>query len=247
MTKLGEQRHIPKKLIDSWTYKVKDVDIERLDYVTPEDGEGSGDRQFEDKYRSRTEKVKNKLVTVNVFIIKTARQSEEPPHPLDTVRMTVECPELQITIEGTDIVAMKDAMWSMLDKKFEIAWERYYQVQVEKARIYSEHDGTAIQVIWSDIYKGKTWDGKRLLRRWRGHSYEIEPWPGAFQDENGKTMACIPATEENRAALNEFCARVDLLREKLADFLRPDVIQQNLQRLSACALLPTPKKPLENP
>lgn len=241
MAKLGEKRHIPRRLVDSWTYKVKDVEIERLDFIPPEDGDYRGDeRDFDEKHNRHKEHIKNKLVTVNVYMIKTSRQSEEPPHPLDTVRMEIDCPELSIKIDGTDIEAMKDTMWSMLDKKFEITWERYYQVEVIKSRIWSEKDGVGMEIVYSDIYKGTTWDGKPLLKRWRGHNYHIEPWPGAFKDENGKVMACIPATEQNKAALEEFCARVDTLREKLADFLRPDVIQENLLRLAACALLPAP-------
>ena len=243
--RLGERRNVPEKLIDSWTYKVKDVDLEKLEYVplTGEEAEdiklGSGrdERSFDEKYHRVKEKVRNKVVTVNVYMVKTTEQSEEPPHPLRTVGIIIKVPELGIKIEGTDVAAMKDAVWSMLDKKFEIQWERYYRVQVRKCRVY-DGDGTGMEISYDDVYKGTTWDGKNLLKRWRGHEFRIEPWPGAFKDEQGKVMACIEATDANRAALEEFCRRVDVLRDKLAEFLRPDVIQQNLAALAGCALLP---------
>ena len=68
--------------------------------------------------------------------------------------------------------------------------------------------------------------------------WTTEPWPGAFTDKGGRVIACIQATEQNREALKEFCARTDLLREKLAEFLRPEVIEENLLRLASCPLLP---------
>lgn len=246
MAKLGETRNLPDKLIDTWTYKVKDIELEELKYVSPEDGDHVRDeREFEEKYKRTRKRITNKHVTVNVYMVKRTEQSEEPPHPLNTARLLIRCNELNIKIEGTDIVAMKDAMWSMLDKKFEIKWERFYQVQVLKARIFGG-DGTGLEIVYDDVYKGTTWDGKQLIKRWRGHEFKIDVWPGAFKDEGGKVMACIPATEENRQALQEFCRRVDLLRVKLADFLKPDVIQQNLAQMAAFALLP-PVPPKDAP
>lgn len=238
MAKLGERRNVPEKLIDTWTYKVKDVELEELHHIKPPGGDYQNDeRDFEESHERRKKRIKNKLVTVNVYLVKTTSQSEEPPHPLETVSLIVRCPELNIRLVGTDFAALKDAMWSMLDKKFEITWERFYQVEVLKTRIHSG-DGTGLEIVYDDVYKGTTFDGKQLLKRWRGYEYRIEVWPGAFKDEKGKVMACIPATDENREALKEFCKRTDKLREMLADFLRPEVIQQNLARLAGFNLLP---------
>jgi hypothetical protein len=243
MAKIGETRNLPDKLIDTWTYKVKDVELDALERV-PQEGEDpehpyftADKRSFDERNKLAKKKVTNKHVTVNVYMVKRTEQSEEPPHPLNSARLLIRCNELNIKIEGTDIVAMKDAMWSMLDKKYEIKWERYYQVQVLKSRVYGG-DGTGLEIVYDDVYKGTTWDGKHLLKRWRGHEFRIDVWPGAFKDESGKVMACIPATEENLEALKEFCRRVDILRGKLADFLKPEVIQQNLVQLAGCRLLP---------
>jgi len=250
MPKLREKRSVPKKLIDTWVYKIKDVEIERLEWQENPDPEAASrledDRTFDEKYKRTKERVKNRAVHINVYMIKRTEQSEEAPHPLDSVEMEVFCPELNIRLEGTDVVALKDAMWGMLDKKFEINWERFFQVEIIKSRIYGD-DGTGMEVVYNDVYKGTTWDGKLLLRKWRAHEYKISPWPGAFKDEKGKVMACIPATEENQAALEEFCSRVDILRERLADFLRPDVIQENLLRLASFALLPPPAPTATDP
>jgi len=243
MPKLGQTRAVPDKLIDQWVYKVKDIEIERLDYVEPEDGpvlRRDDPRTFDERYKRTKERVVNKVVTCKLYMVKRTETTEEPPQPLETVKLELHCPELKIKIEGTDVEALRAAMWSMLDKKFEIQWERFYQVHVSKPSIYGG-DGSGLEIIYDDVYRGKTWDGKLLLKRWRGHEFHIDPWPGVFKDENGKVMACIPATEENQEALKEFCRRVDILRAKLADFLRPDVIQENLLRLAGCALLPAPE------
>jgi hypothetical protein len=238
MAKLGERRCVPDKLIDTWTYKVKDVEIETLEWQEPEDGDHMKDeREFDDKYKRGKKRIRDKLVTVNVYMVKRTEQSEEAPHPLKDATLIVKCPELGIKVEGTDIGALKDTMWSMLDEKYEISWERFYQVQVQETRIYGG-DGTGLEIVYDDVYRGKTWDGKMLIKRWRGHEFKIDVWPGAFKDEKGKVMACIPATEENRQALKEFCKRTEALRKLLADFLRPEVIQQNLARLAGCNLLP---------
>jgi len=109
-------------------------------------------------------------------------------------------------------------------------------------RLYGDN-GTGLEICYDNVYKGTTFDGKNLLRRWKGHDFKISVWPGAFKDDSGKVVACIPANEENRQALKEFCRRVDVLRDKLAEFLRPDVIMQNLAHRSGCPLLP-PAPPL---
>lgn len=240
---MGETRNVPEKLIDTWTYKVKDVTIDRLDYVEAEDP-ANDERERRERYAPRKERITNKAVTINIYAVKRTTQSEEPPHPLDTITLLVKCPELNLKLEGTDIAALKDALWSMLDKKFEIKWEQYYLVEVNETRIY-HGSGKGLEIVYDDVYKGTTWDGKNLLRRWRGYEYKIEVWPGAFKDEHGKVMACIPVNEENSAALKEFCARIGVLREKLADFLKPDVIQQNLARLAGLRLLPPVPKQVE--
>jgi len=234
---LGSTRHNPRKLIDSWVYKVKDVEIDRMDWIPPEDAMAEDNRPKEERYKKKKDRIVNKTVTVQIFMTKRTTQSEEPPHPLESVELEIVCKELDLHVTGTDLSAMKDGMWSMLDKKFEIKWESYYHVQIQPSRVY-HGTGTGLEISYDDIYKGTTWDGKTLMRRWNSRDFEIKPWPGAFKDDKGRIMACIPATEENRQALKEFCKRLDLMREKLAEFLRPDNIVETFKRLSALSLLP---------
>ena len=235
MKELGSRRHIPGKVFDTWTYKVKDVELPRIEYV-PKDEREEG----EPKTRETKERVVNKVVTVELRIEKTTTQSEEPPHPLETVKLYAVCKELDISIEGTDVEALRAAMWGKLDKRYEIQWEKYFLVRVDHQAPY-QGLGTGIVVSYDDVYKGTTWDGKLLLRRWSYREEKIETWPGVFKEKGGKVLACIPATESNEQALKEFVRRVNLLREKMAEFLKPENIVATLNNLSGLALLPQPE------
>jgi hypothetical protein len=129
-------------------------------------------------------------------------------------------------------------MWDLLSDKYRTKWETYYLVEIKPEHVY-EGIGTGFTFGWDEVEKGVAWDGSLLLRQHRNYGGTvISPWPGEFRDKNGKVMACIPGTPENLRALREFRDRIDALREKLADFLRPDVIQQTLSNLSGNNLLP---------
>lgn len=229
---LGDRRSVPEKVIDKWTYKVKDVEIEFLDYV-PEKERTHAD----EKTKLTRERVKNKVVNVELRMVKTTVQSEEAPHPLQSVKLIAYCPELKTKMEGTDVEALRAAMWSMLDEHFAIKWERYYLVKVDQQRVYSG-TGTALAVSYDDVYKGTTHDGKVLMRIWRYRDNRIELWPGVFKEANGNVIACIPATEANKLALEEFIRRTNILREKLQEFLKPERIEQTLANLAGFNLLP---------
>jgi hypothetical protein len=236
---LGDRRHIPYKVIDTWIYKVKDVTLDRMDYIPPEDRNHTSDkRSHEDKYARTQERVINKTVKLELRLEKTSRQSEEPPHPTDTVKFELVCDELNFKLEGTDIEVLKATMWGKLDKKFEVKWERYYLVEIVPARMWGGADGTGFELRYHDVYKGTTWDGKLLMKKWSGHEEKIQTWPGAFKNDGGKVIACIEANETNREALKQFGKRIDMLREKLAEFLRPETIMQTLTNLAALKLLP---------
>ncbi len=243
---LGDRRHIPHKVIDTWIYKVKDVTIDRMVWVEPE-GRKPGHwvedtRDHEDKFERTKEKVVNKVVKIELRLEKTSTQSEEPPHPTETVKFELVCDELDFKLEGTDIEALRATMWGMLDKQFEVKWERYYLVEIVPARMWGGADGTGFELRYHDVYKGTTWDGKLLMKKWEGHEQKIKIWPGAFKSEGGKVLACIEANETNREALKQFGKRIDLLREKLAEFLRPETILQTLTNLAALKLLPPAEK-----
>jgi hypothetical protein len=234
---IGERRHVPGKVIDRWIYKVKDVTLDKLEYVPDEERE-AGDE--EEKYREVKERVQNKTVTLELHLEKTTKQSEEAPHPLDTIKFYLKCDELDIVLEGTDVELLRAAMWSKLDVAYAIKWDKYFLVEVDSTHPYTGW-GTGMVFSYNDVFKGTTWDGKNLLRIRRYREEKIEPWPGVFTKKGGKVIACIEATDANEAALEEFKSRVDLLREKLQSFLEPERILATLANLRGFNLLPAPE------
>lgn len=231
---LGRKRNNPDRVIDTWVYKVKDVE-----YLQPEYVEGESDRNWrkkdertqDEKYVAQKQRVTNKVVKIEVILEKDTVQSEEPPHPTSEVKFRVRCDELDLDLHGTDIEMLRQTVWDRLDKKFEIKWERFYLVEIKHQRPYHA-DGTGILFEYDGVERGTTWNGKHILRKFEGGHYRIKVWPGAFKDSHGDIMACIPATDQNREALEEFVRRMDRMRELMADFLRPEKILQTLADLS---------------
>lgn len=246
--RIGETRHNPYKVVDTWVYKVKDVEIDRLDYVEPEEGDederGRDQRKHIDRHEHRKERIKNKVVAIELRMEKRTEQSEEPPHPTKDVHFELVCKELDIKMEGTDIEALRQAMWGVLDKKFEVKWEHFFLVEIDQHRPWGGGDGTGLTFSYKGVYRGTTWDGKYLMKEWDGHDMKIKVWPGEFTDRGGKIIACIPDNEMNRAALDEFSKRIDELRKRLAEFLTPERIMDTLTNLAGMALLPPVTKEL---
>ena len=167
----------------------------------------------------------------------------QPPYALQEVSFEVTSVEPKFKFVGTDIECLRRAAWGALDERFKIKWESYFLVEVVPARIYSGF-GTGLEFTYDWVYKGTTWDNKELLKQhtFRGED-KITPWPGRFTNKNGKTVACIPATDENQEALREFGKRIDKLRDLIRDTLKPEVIMQTLQNLAGLALLPQSTEP----
>jgi hypothetical protein len=220
------------KVVDVWTYEVVDL------MVPP-----SGDYKNPDE--ALPQRVVNKKVSLEVRVHKTTRESTDPPHPTTAVEVSVTNKELKINLVGTDLEALRVAAWGLLDKKFEIEWHQYYIVVVKHERPY-EGQGTGLVFSFDTVYKGITWDGKLLLKRPDWRRDRIEVWPGEFKDRDGRVQACIPATDETEAALQEFGKRINTLRVKLAEFLRPDQIVATLANLRTLALLPASNEQTEN-
>ncbi|PZO71731.1 MAG: hypothetical protein DI629_21325, partial [Mesorhizobium amorphae] len=64
----------------------------------------------------------------------------------------------------------------------------------------------------------------------------ISAWPEAFKDRRGRTLACVPATDANVAALEDFSRRIENLRSVLAEFVSPDRIEETLGAIAAGAM-----------
>jgi hypothetical protein len=221
------------KLIDTWYYDVKDLSIiEREPKIDEEEAP------------EPIKKVITCKAEVKVLMEKKTSDQGGPPYALEEVHFVVECREPKFSFQGTDIECLRQAAWDKLDAKFAIKWENFYLVKVRPERVY-DGQGSGLSFSYDWVYRGTTWDGKELMRQsqFRGED-KITPWPGRFTDKNGQTVACIPATEENSAALREFGKRVDKLRDLMRDTLKPEHIMQTLQNLSGLMLLP-PAEPEE--
>ncbi len=215
------------KCIDKWVFAHLSV-AEQADRVRH-------DKDDDDEVP--TKKV-DKRVEISVFIIKDLEEIGSAPHATKGVSFKVTCEDPKIELYGTDIESLRAAAFSECAKRYEVKWYNYFLVTVLRTTI-GEGYVTGLDFSYTDVRKGITHDGRELLRRRRwGGDVEIKPWPGQFTDKEGRAMACIPDTPENRTALEEFAKRIDLLRERIKDTLKPENIVHTLAHLSQNALLP---------
>ncbi len=212
------------KLLDTWYYEYQGI---------------PGDH-VEDEDERPEPTVKAIKVPVKLYLFKKFK-GETPPLSVDEVWFEVVCDNPDFSIKGSDIEALRAAMWEHLNEHYKVKWERYYLVEIDHRAPYSGI-GTGLVFGYETVYKGTAFDGTLLLKQYQYSRGEvISPWPGEFRDERGRVLACIPATDTNEKALEEFGKRIDLLREKLIDLVRPDQIEHTLLTLSTNKLLPEPE------
>lgn len=209
-------------LVDTWVYDAA-YSVEK---DAPEaDGEDEG----------KTRERKTRKVEVELRMIKEFDQtSTSPPYATKGVKFTLTCKDLGISFEGTDVEILRKAMWEKLDAKYQIDWKRWFLVRVERAHHY-EDPGAGMTFSYAWIERGVAFDGSVLMRRrnrYTRYDYEITAWPQQFKEQNGRTVACIEATPENEAALDEFGRRIDEMRKQLAEFVKPDAIRETLSSLA---------------
>ncbi len=170
-----------------------------------------------------------------------------PPFPVKALWFELRCPSVLdgeakvLSFVGPDIEALRLAMWGALDDKFAVKWDYYYLVEVIIGRPYSSDGGTSVDFSYVGVWKGTAHDGTLLLKSMDGHEYTIKPWPGEFSDNGGKTKACIPATDENRIALESFSGRFKDVGNAMKDMLRPNMIMKTLSSLASVKYLPMPE------
>jgi len=107
--------------------------------------------------------------------------------------------------------------------------------------------GADLHIQVNRLKRGVSPDGKVLTISDMGYTMSfpasqnmgerIDPTMG-FKLEEGKMKSYIPATAANRAALDDILSRMELLRERLKDFLSQERIEQELA--STFKLLPAP-------
>lgn len=169
---------------------------------------------------------------IEVYMSKDFGTSETTPKPVTGVEFTCRAEGVD-NCTGSDLQSVLKAMRSKLDLKYKINWERYLKVQVNHQRPYYG-SGTGMVLEWTEVYRGVTIDGDVLMRSFARHSnvtWKVEPWPESFTDGRGNTLACIPSTEENEAALREFQSKIDMMRKALASFVSPDHIENTLRQI----------------
>jgi len=186
--------------------------------------------------------VKEKKVAVEIWTRKTYHECDAPPHPVKAIEFEIRVAEPAFSISGPDIEALRLATWGFLDKRFAVKWVKYFRVVVSDGFVSRPGDG--LQLEWKEVEHGTAHDGTLLLREYVGYStgYRIIPWPGRFQDKQGRAQACIPATKENEAALELYAAKIGKLRDAVRDTLKPEKIEQTLANFLLTKQLPPPRE-----
>lgn len=217
------------KLVDTWYFACPNVTPEHP--IDPED--------------LATTKTPLEKVPVHVRLIKDFEE-DGPPQSTRTVRFEVSCRTPEFILEGTDIEALRVAAWHYLRTHYTIKWEPWYLVDLTPEAPY-QGLGTGLVFSYKEIEKGIAWEGTALMRERRYRSDMISFWPQEFRSNNGRILACIPATNAHTAALEDFCRCIDELRKRLAGFLTPEQIIHTLTTLKTNPLLPQPSEPSANP
>ena len=188
-------------------------------------------------------------IPVEVRLRKTFVDGGGTNRAVNQLEFSLVCRKPSIKLAGTDIEALRRAMWAELDKDSAIAWEPHLLITIEPARGWGDGIGEGLTLNEKTVYKGTTRDGYMILREHRHSSMGIgdlyRPWPGAFTDQRGKVTACIPANDKNRDAMDEFRGRIVELRKMLQQLVKPETIQQTLANLSGIALLAAPQPTTE--
>lgn len=172
-------------------------------------------------------------LSVDVYMKKRFESSEATPRPVSGATFILKCQKERV--EGSDIDACIAAMRGKLDKRFRIKWERWVKVGIVREHQHLACGGTGLSLRWECVERGKAYDGSDLMRTYYGRdgkTWKIEPWPEYFKDRNGRTLACIPETDENIKALEAFRDKIDEMRKALAAFVSPDEIEKTLRAIS---------------
>lgn len=172
--------------------------------------------------------------SIAVYMSKDFGMSDTTPKPVTGVEFRCRADGVD-DCTGSDLQSVLKAMRSKLDLKYKINWMRYLKVQVSQRNPYYGA-GTGMTLEWSEVYRGVTVDGDVLMRSYaRGgtKTWNIEPWPQSFKDQRGNTLACIPSTDENEAALEAFKEKIDAMRTALANFVSPENIDATLRQIQS--------------
>lgn len=145
-------------------------------------------------------------------------------------------------IEDTDISNLYTKVESALlalNMGTRIEWQDYLQIKVagngvNKTFITSEHNFQRLSVDVERVKYGLHPDTLEpyILDR-QGYPTRVHKAPQMFQgkvwDHDGAQTSYIPDTPENVAAMDEVCARMNTLKDRLSEVLNQDNLQSTLE------------------
>lgn len=237
---MARQNNGKGTLVDTWYWDFPGIDlVGSLDHPESEEAEVHA-------HERAKQLVKGQKIPLEVRLIKQYNGEGGAQQTPKAVEFSVTCPMLNLSVSGTDIEALRTAMWSMLESTYKIEWERYLIVVIAGAASHQAQIETGFALGTSSVYKGTAPDGTVLLREYdRGYgrsTWKYRPWPGEYSNKNGDVLACIPATEKNEIAIEEFRASIMTLKHRLQALVKPESIQETLENLSKIAMLPAPSE-----
>lgn len=226
-------------LVDTFHYRFKGLELDSgtlsVDGVDPADIGIQLDDEIPPEPAPHAGKVVDKIVPLELRMHKTFDRDESGSNrTVKRVTFSLTCANPTARVTGTDIELLRSSIWDFLDKQFAVKWTQYYLVRIEPSHLYMSGPSNGLGFSYDRIERGVAHDGSLLMRQWSRGSrggFEVKAWPGEFKDSHGKLMACIPATDANGQALEEFMKMITQLRERLAAFFRPETIEMTLANL----------------
>jgi hypothetical protein len=154
----------------------------------------------------------------------------------------------KISVSGKTPDEVRDAAFAELDNFFAITWSEFYMVHVEH-NVGIEHcdasllGGGQISIEYSPVSVGVTKAGKKVYRTGddgyiQNGEVEVGYEEGDRYGRNCMT-ALVPATPENKAALDSIIATLHALAKRVEKLMAPKEIQKTL--LNSAKLLMPPE------
>lgn len=214
----------------------------------PQLREPSGDGKLIDKwcYHVPTTiegKIGTRVVNLEVRLKNTNIQSRNKPAEVFSTSFVVTCKELNISAHGTDIEAIRAAVWNKLDGRFESKIENLIMIRTNKEAFHKDIKKTRCFSLDFKVTKVRRLtmkDGSRFMIDdvyYRTSQY-LQTWNDFIKRYNEDTVF-LSDTSENNIAIESFMNQLSALHGKLSEFLTPCDAENNL--LLASASYPSPE------
>lgn len=231
-------------LVDVWHWTYKGVEADLSTHLRGRSATAETDDPLGEAPEQAPLLVKDQKVEIQLRLLKQFDQTDSAPASVRSVELAASNDTLGIYVQGTDIEVIRTAVWAKLEAEYRITWEEFLLVEIDREARYYRGRSEGFSLTTVTVWKGTARDGTQLLReldtsRTSG-PYKYRAWPGVYEDRNGRVVACIPATDANCDAMEQFRARIVELRTRLEDMVRPEVIFETLAGLAKSTLLPAP-------